>query len=441
MWQERAFFTPKDQRKLGRLEDQFSQADSVCFIDVHAIAHDWEPGEEITLATKSADVVTLELTRNVVTQGLAGGESQILGRNPFWKGIVDGLTEVDREQLVRGVEVNQTARVGWKRFALHTGSGLAPGLLTIEVEDTNNPQLYKLLPEEHGERLQKYNWVTVEEDEWSVRALHKSSRGFARVREGKLPKRFPIYLFPGGYLVSDAFDQYEEFEGRHPVTYMKKPDQSVIAANSDLIDAFSGIPMELSDQEKRSLAHDVMLKSVLSHAELKDAEEILYNVYQYAKQKRDVAGNMRAVHIGGADHAESIAYVLGSHIKNKDAISVSVVDDPRFRVPLLRGGTLEFLRRTIPFEDRLRGITVEGFEIYADPPVIVANALNAIFDNFEDFQKRILVERICPYNELGKTLDSYKRVVEIQSDLYDLNTEELRRLGEEKQSSPAAYTA
>lgn len=432
---DQPLFTSKDQNRLHRLEGWMVDSGSTCQIDIMAIGHAWEPGEILT-ELKEGDVVTLELTRGVVDAGIEGSDSQLLDRNLFWRGLIEGLREVRDGKLIRGVEVNQTARNAWKRLDLSSGTNISSALLTVEVNDPENNDLTHVLSDEAIEALRIYNWITVDDAFVAAKVMHRLNKSYRMMSEGKIRKHsdhIPLSFPPNLSLAADNIRDKEELNGHFPVTFMKSPDSTLVSATQHLQEMFSDLPIELTTDESKSFSLDAMLKFILSHAELKDAEEILTATYQFAyRLQPDNLRNIRTIHTGGADHAEAIQYALQKHVGNPNVVGVTIKHDPRFPKPLLRGGTLEFFKRNVPFEDRLSGIQVEGFEAYADPDFITKKTQQAITENFDDFKRRVMVDRIfADILKRGGDFENLKNAVELYtslSDLYDLPESELRRL-------------
>jgi len=432
---DQPLFTSKDQNRLHRLEGWMADSGSTCQIDIMAIGHSWEPGEILT-ELKEGDVVTLELTRGVVDAGLKGSDSQLLDRNLFWRGLIEGLREVKDGKLIRGVEVNQTARNAWKRLGLNNGTYISSALLTVEVNDPENTDLKTLLSEEDIEALKTYNWITVDDAFVAAKVMHRLNKSYGMMKKGKIRKHgdhVPLSFPPNLSLAANNIRDRDGLNGRFPVTFMKSPDSTLVSATQRLQEMFLDLPIELTANESKTLSLNTMLKFILSHAELKDAEEILTATYQFAyRLQPDNPKSIRTIHAGGADHAPAIQYSLQKHVSNPDAIIVNIKHDPRFPKLLNRGGILEFFGKTIPFENRLKGINVEGYEAYADPDFITNQTKNAVLDNIDDFRKRVLVDKILSdylkrtgdFDVLKNAIDSYTT----QSNLYDMKEEELQRI-------------
>lgn len=426
---EKPFFTPKDQRKLGRLEEKLREAGGTCNIDVFAMAHDWEPDDATVQDVRGADVVTLELTRNVVKAGLATQQSNILEGNIFWRRIIDELREGNEEKLIRGVSVNQTVRNGLKRLLLHCGNEtLTPALLVVEAKQIEPSELREFLSGDEIDFFGTHNWIIVDHAQTQLDIMERTLAVFDQRKSDGLKPPWPVPLSDNLSLVSENLDRKEIFNNRHTVTFMKSPDRSLIHARSLVIELLGDQPIRLSKDEKETIANDSMLAFILSHAELKDAEEILYSVYQFATKFLREKKSIKAAHVGGAAHGPTIARILNSSIQDRSVISVSVKDDPRFLHPLVGSDLFSFVKETIPPEELISGINVNGFETYADPEHIRNAVSRVVEENMGEFVRRLFVQRLMRRVASKYTLASMQERNQFRNELYLLDLEELRTM-------------
>jgi len=388
-------FSSKDTNKVGNLDRRLQELDATSEIEIYAVAHDWKPGQIIDLANQ-ADVVTLELTRNVVTAGLAHSDSPVLDKNIFWRELIDGLRDNSENKLIRGVEVNQTVRTALKRLSLSMGSReFSTAIMSVEVNDPALTDIEAFLEPKDAEIFRKFGWLTVN-DEWTAtKVLEAVNAAYTMMSEGKIPKnrRVPLSFPQNLSMITDKLDDVDSFNGEFPILFMKSPDPSLVESTDQLKEMFCNLPFGLSPQEAASYASSVMTNFLLSHSELTDARQILYNTYQFVKDSTP-ANMVKTIHIGGAHHAESIQYALNKHIPPNSRISVEIKQDPRFPIPILEGSIGEFFKKQIPFEQRLNGVFVENFETFANPTHIVSQATDAIENDPEDFLKRVYVDRL-----------------------------------------------
>lgn len=423
-------FTPREIRQLGKLEDRFLEAGVSCYVDIFEIAHDFDPGP-VTDEARKYDVVTLELTRGVVQAGLNDDESRVLKRNEFWRKVVESLRGDKDGKLIRGIEVNQTARIGWKRLSLtQSDLSLYHTNLTVEVSDPGSLNLLKYMSKEEAEALLKYNWVSSDNQETALKVFRKALKSYDMMKAGKIKKdpNTPLSFPPNIRLIHI---DTEKDDGEDPFTtvFLKPPDQSLVQALTDLQTMFENTPLDLTEDERGSLSRDVMMKFILSHAELKDAQEILLALYQSTK-KSGTNEEHATLHIGGADHAPAIEYVFKKYLQGS-SIQIRRKPDPRFQSEIMKGSVLTFLGSAIPFEERVGGISIKGFEVYGNADRIVESTSKAIYENFEEFERHVLIERIINL-DLGQSalssFSDYNNMFALESELYSLTTGELEEI-------------
>ncbi len=427
------FFTPKEEHRLHRLEQHFTNNATVGQINIFAIAHDWAPEGIVDEAVKH-DVVTLELTRGVVQAGLSGESTSISKKNVFWQQVIEGLIPVQEGKLIRGVAVNQTARVAYKRFASSLTPDYAFGRhATVEVTDPTAPILGKFLSDADIAKLLKYNWINTADQKASLTVFTKFNKSIDMMRKGKISKgkiidnhKVPL-SFPYNieFLLSLKSEE-KEIEKPFVVTFFKTPDRSLFEAHNALTQMFADLPLELDEDESSSMGKEVLLGSLLASAELSEAKELLNALYQRTVSVSPTA-YASTLHVGGGFHAKPIKQVIDRHISNKDALTVSIKEDPRFDKPLDTGSLSAFLRDITPFDVRLTGINIEGFEAFANAD-IAKNTRDIMEANIKEFRRYIAINRA--WVNLVYGLNDKPEIYKLQSKLFELSLDQLQRLAQ-----------
>lgn len=431
-----SFFTPKEEHRLHRLEQHFVDNATVGQIDIFAIAHDWAPESIVDEAVKH-DVVTLELTRGVVQAGLSGESTSISRKNVFWQQLVDGLRPVQEGKLIRGVAVNQTARVAYKRLASSLTPDYAFGRhATVEVTDPTDPVLGKFLNDEDLSALLKYNWINTDDQMTAYTVFTTFSKSMDMIKKGSLSKRkvkkehkVPLSFPHNIHFLLNL--QNEKKDGDEPfvITFFKSPDRSLVKAYEGLIQMFSGLPIQLDEDEERSLSKRVILGSLLASAELTEAKEVLNALYQRTVSVSPTA-HASALHIGGAFHAQPIKQIIDRHVTNKDALKTNVKDDPRFDKPINTGSLQAFLRDVIPFEDRIAGASVEGYEAIANPD-LVHNTKDIVQAHLGELEQYVAIERA--WINLAYGLQEKPEMYKLLAKLSELSLDQLQKLAQVKE--------
>jgi len=432
---EGQLFSSRYRSSVSGLEERLVSSNVACDVRLIAIAHDWNPGAELLQAVRDADVITLELTRNMVTETIAGQDSQIANRNIFWREVLGALRESNKDRIVRGIAIDQTSRNAWKRLALHFGDKeIGSGILTIEVEDPNDPKLKKLLSNKDRENLRTKNWVVSENPRTVQKAFNGFIKAFRRYKKGKAKSLSPLYLSRGVSIVSDQLDKLDEYqeEGRYPIVFMSPPDASILTARTLVSEALRGFQF-LSDVEREEIAGGIVSDFIMSHAELKDAQEIMHAVSAFTKTKQIKDGVLRAVHLGGALHTGFILNAIKSQLGNPESVNITSSDDPRFEHPLTEYSTAEFFKERISALERLDSIRVEGFEVYADPERIVRNVEEAISSDPEEFLRRYLSSELARLTfKWDKSLIAYNDYGVLSHEFYQMDFNLLKQIAQEQ---------
>lgn len=382
-------------RKVGKrlriLEDNLSLRNLSCDITLMGVGHDGIPEAPIRERLKTADVVTLELTRRVVQAGLANEDSSILERNVFWRTIIDDLREDPEGKRVRGIEVNQTPRIAWKRFNLHYGlATLAASPLSIEVERDHIAGLASLLSQDELKRLEKYNWLITEDISVAVEVINHLSSTMETLADKD--KALPVSIKPGISLVCLDLKQMKadkEFKN-HKVTFMTPPHPSLPEA-FELIDRLIKEFDFLENREAVVLAYDVMLLYLLSPPELTEVKEIAYVTNQYVRDDiRLGKKRVEVVHIGGAVHTSVLCGIFDSSLPHQSRINVTPIFDSEGEkmIPLR-----SFFRDFIPFDQRMSAVRVCGFEAEVIPKLMGQQVEETILSNLEEFRERLMMYR------------------------------------------------
>ena len=421
-------FEPKLQRQLQRLEQMLKDSGRSCSVELMGVLHSWDAGLEIIGKAKNAQMVTLELTRNIVNTGLADKESRILERNQFWGSLVKALRTDNEAQLVKGIEVNQTVRVASKRLSLHCRDmTLAPSFFTFELKSTDSKDL--MLCQDYGFitpldilAFKQCNWVIVESKELSYTLMELVTKVLEE-QHNNFGKTWPMKVTEDLYLAS--YTNKKPSDGRWLITFMKEPDQSLLRAKELIEDVLSELNMGLTRMEKKWISLDAMEMILLSHAELKEAKEIFNCLYQYARNHPEEK-QMHLLHIGGAMHSAAIGQALQSNLTGESGIEVSLTADPRFNGHITDASFSAFFHDRIPFNELLSGVKAKGYEVYAEPERIEGMVRKALAGNRAEFEKRLLIHRITEKDRKEyKTLARTKELNRMMTDLSGLDSNSL----------------
>lgn len=361
------------------------------------VSHAGEPDEMVLDRVKRADVVTLELTRQVVQAGLRGEDSQILRNNSFWRGIIESLRSDTVNKRIRGVEVNQSPRVAWKRLSLHYGNPtLASSPFTIEVSRDRISDFYQLLSETELTTLKDRSWLITNNRYITDAVCQRLEEVTGALKDWG----FPVEMSPGIFWVcsaspeeSDKTDDY-----RYKITFMTPPHPS-------LIEAFELIKRELGDlnllkeTEVNSFAFDVMLTYLLSPPELTEAREIAYVSNQSVRDPTTKPNQktLEVVHVGGAHHTERLERIFQASLPVNPRITINTSYDSNYLNFVWLG---PFFRDYIPFDRRMLAVRVTGFETEVVPELIGQDVVTAVVDNRDDFNERLAKYRAS--RQLGK---------------------------------------
>lgn len=371
------------QTRYRMLDGELTSRDLTCEIDIHGAMHHGRPPQATLGRISESDVVTLELTRNVVREGLEGGRVDLFRRNSYWRRLVSELRRDKEDKRIRGIEVNQTPRVAFKRFTLHYGfTSLALTALNFEIDEDNIPEFEDYLPENEYKTLQNYGWLITE----SRDALH----AIMTILDMSKPKGIPWQLCQELSLVS--FNRDEAGKPKPRITLIKTPHLSIDLAASAITSLFEKVG-NLTDEEVLHLLYEVLNCYLLAPSELSEAEEIGYVTSQYTRaDANSEQTGIKVIHIGGAYHTRVLTDTIKSNLPDgQSSISVSESYDPRVKSYI--GTTLAFLRDKIPFENRLEAVKVRGFEVMVDPKLMVAQVEDAVIKDIHDFRRRVEIER------------------------------------------------
>jgi hypothetical protein len=428
-------FSPELLRQLQRLERQLADSDGRCSIEIMGVAHIGDAGQEIIDKAKNAQIVTLELPRKVVRAGLDDERTKVFERNAFWKSMVNALGPVSDEKLVKGIEVNHTVRTALRRLTLHYGYGtLAPSSLTFELkkdswpnegecrsEDMDKFMELGLLEKQDFEKLQQHNWVVADNMElarllMAVVAHNREQHGAPYSEE-----EWPIRISRDLYLVAVGSGRYA-CGGRGMTTFIKEPDESLQRAYDLVYSALAEPGLHLTLAERGTLSVVVLQTFLLSHSELKDAEEMAYFLCQYARKHKDEK-EIRLLHIGGALHSEHIRQVLLSACPGS-RIGISATVDPRLDHVRLDASIEAFFQDHIPLTDMLSAIKAEGFEVHAESERVADLVRQSIAEHRDDFDRRLLIRRLMREKDDG-TIEQYRKVCNEEAYLVSLRPDVL----------------
>lgn len=412
------------KRKLEKIEDTLARQGASCTVEIFGVIHDFQPGAALLRKIIQPDIVTLELTRNVVHAGLEGGESQVLGNNVFWREVVQALRVRREGKLIRGIEVNQTARVGWKRFSLHHGHNtLGSALFTVEAGEELPDEIISLFlrPEQIAE-LRKYRWLMIKD----IYACEKvSGLAVAALERPDFSGTWPISL--GNDLSLVAARMNERKIPNFLVTFMLPPRPSLEEARQEIEIKIRDSFPDLSEKEAKLFSIIAMENILLSPAELTDAREIVYALSQFIKQGLSWP-TIRCLHIGGAGHLSVIADILETHLPlGSQRIRIYRSSDPRFRP--YQGGIHSFWREKVPFPNLVSIVDVKGFEVTANPQMAAGQAQQAITQNREDFWRKVLIWRILEKRYSGKKgRKAFNQELQDQYELCEKGVRELEQI-------------
>ncbi len=413
------------QRNFQRLETMLRDSDSSCNIELMGVAHVGRAGQGIIDAAKSAQILTLELPRNIVHIGLAGEQTRILEKNAFWRSLINGIRDQAGTQMVRGIEVNQTMRIAYKRLMPHYGSGgLSPSMYILEVEDTHNKTLdflkkHRLLSKDDLLALQQYNWAIVDNKRLFY-TVYNAMRDVLKHGNNEHLNKHSFDMRWHRHFSTElrlaAISNEIPKNGRYLTTLIKEVDSSLVRSNALIVKSLARMNLGLTVSERYTIGLCALQTVLLSHAELKDAEEIFTCTYQYAKQHG--GENIRLLHIGGAAHTALIRDMLMSSISEGSRINVSMMNDPRFEassVDVITVSIPAFFRRHIPFNELLSSVWADHYEVYADPKNIVSMVRKAITENLAEFYKILFIDRMVGGKD--DTLSDCKKINKKKSDL------------------------
>lgn len=423
---EQNFFDAKIARSIPRIEKELVDSHAECLVELLGVAHSWHPGKKILAKVQDADVVTLELTRGVVKESLQGKSSRLLGRNRFWQKVIE-VAKTDAGKMVRGIEVNQTFRVAWKRLHLHNGlSVLASAPFTVEVDSETVPELTNLLLPDDFKKFDSYGWLTTDD-------LQVYAAVITRVNDSlKGDHNFPLHPLPLWQGVNLVSLDYESFKrGDHLITFIKPPNSSLVKAQEIIREQLAKTECDLSEEELRKVSSFALLDFLLARVELTDAEEIIYALDQYCKRSCLSGKNNHLLHIGGGAHRDSIFRILRLVLTPySDTIHLLAAMDPRMSEG--KGDIWRLFKDALPFEQRLAAVGIKDGEVEIDQERLFQTVGSVLTEYREDFYKRVLVRRILgKTHPQSSTLKDYSSMVKERDRLYQLDVSELEdRSGE-----------
>ncbi len=367
------------QGSLSRIHSLLDDIGGNCDIELAGVRHHGKPPTRLIKHAQSADVVTLELTRGVVQAGLAGQNSNLFRKNPFWGKLVESLGEYREKKKVRGIEVNQSPRIAWKRLNLHFGSiALAPTRYCIEVPAHEVESAAEFLQDEELVTLQKNKWLIAS----GVKMYHNVQNRISESLTKKVCKGFPVPLSESLALVAfnKTVDSTESFE----VTFIVQPHHSVLQSVEEISKLLQHYGY-LSARDISETIPNALLPYFFSPVELSEAEEIAYFTKQYIRtDRKSNQKHFGVIHIGGAFHTNVIAQVLNASLpENSERIHIVecyYVPDNKHKDPFFT-----YFLDHIPLSERLKAARIVDNETELDTDLIVSHVRKAIeLPQFED---------------------------------------------------------
>lgn len=369
-------------KRLRILNTNLSGNDMTCRVNLMGVMHDGQPGKEIMDSLHHADVITLELTRRVVEAGLHSEDSQLLNRNSFWKTIIEDLKRVEGK-IVRGIEINQTPRIAWKRFSLFMGDAtLAASDLTFVVYP-NCPVLDGLVDKETAENVRLKNWA-VSEDEQTVDNIIDLTNNAVDSGTGK---GMPLQVAQGMSLICLNTENRSK-DNPVSITLITPPHPSVTKTYDQVRQTLKAFNL-FNEEEIEFFGSSIIMNYLLTLPELTDVREIAYFANQYVKQNVAKGRNFDVLHVGGSYHVPVMASIFGDLLPDNPLIEVRQSYDQR--VPLanslyiLYAFPLEF----IPYRDRVAGLKIENNDVVMQPEFVSRQVETAIQDHYHELRARL----------------------------------------------------
>jgi len=366
-------------KRLRILGDNLSRSDTTCTINLMGVKHDGEPGKDILNSMHQADVVTLELTRGVVHAGLGSENSQLLGRNSFWKTIIKDLKKTEGK-MVRGIEINQTPRIAWKRFSLFRNDAtLAASYLTFAVDQKNCFNMDNILDRETAENVRQNNWAFCDNN----KTLHNLFRLTESVAVSDIKDKLPLQIAPGLSLVC-----INNEDKAMSVTLITPPHPSVVLAYDKIRQALRYSKL-LYEKEIEIFGSSIIMNYFLTLSELTDVKEIAYFANQYTRQTNNKRHNFDVLHIGGSYHTPVMASIFNDLNTDTDHIKVKQSYDTR--VPLTNSlyNFFSFPLDFIHYRDRVAAIKTINNDVEMQPDLISRQVYLAIKNHLDEYVMRI----------------------------------------------------
>jgi hypothetical protein len=366
--------------RVKNLERALHEQDASLDMHMIGIEHKGQPSRELLALLPTADIITLELGRNVVKAALAGENTQLLKKSPFWKKVITTLKPYQEDKKIAGVEVNQTPRTAFKRFAFHNGINmLSTPLLVIEKENNEHNKLFNRLSEKEIHTLQTYHYLVTENE----KVISSAITLFSKAAKKQQRAQYPVVLSKELSVVWAS----NKHAKQPSIAFMEPPHSSLqIALNIvERIITDSNIFETKAEQISEALA--VIFSYLLTPIECTEAREIANAASQHirASAPRNASGTYTVNHIGGALHTPILKTIFQDLLPTNPQTSIRTSD---LSIAHTKVHLDTLLSDTIPFADRLSTVSVKDFEVTVDPERIgwqVAHAIN-LYGN--DFAKR-----------------------------------------------------
>lgn len=228
----------------------------------------------------------------------------------------------------------------------------------------------------------------------------------------------PLPLTPHAKLVN-----YNPFiDGVNPshfdVTFMLPPHKSLIVSYHRVLTQLEKIDF-LNEREVKDLGQYVILTYLLSSSELTEAEEMTYFANQYVRREMKSGQDVSLLHIGGAHHTKPLFEILSKGLPNFDSRTI-VKETYDSQTGPYRGGLATFIRDSIPFESRIKALSMLGNETMLDPDLVSLQVNDALVKHREDLEIRISIAHAIKemYPDV-KVLSVFNEACRKRTQLYD----------------------
>lgn len=400
---------PEVGKKASRLNMFLAEYRMSCNLRQVGVIHEGKPTDNVLGAVENADVITLELTRGVVNAGMTGEASLVLSKNQFWAELIDYIRKNPDGKIVKGVDVAQAPCFAMKRLNFEMGSAAyAQSFATLQVKEEDIRKLGTFLTEEEMDTLRKYKWLGTS----SAKALDAFADAANVALEDPKKENGKLKL-DENILIADYSDNPDL--GRHSLTFVTHPHQSVMETVVRLEGIFSKLPYVPNDQ-LWLLVYNTISTFMLTYSEVSQALEILGAANQFVRNNRLRGKTVEGVHVGNAAHLETIGRILAENSSGLPKMHTSA----DYQTGLSQRGYLfSFFRDTLSVQDRLDAVTVQNYEVYMNTDLVCRSVEDAIKINEADFEKRVKIyEDVRSRHPDMESTEEYRAILNESSELY-----------------------